>query len=149
MKLILAISAVITTAFVLNVGICAVCRAQSAPEKDVVRVLSGPKGAITTTEDLTPARVTAQLQKQPPSQQGEDVVRDNTNLVRTDLMVFDKQGHFVAGLQREQFELSVNGKPQAISFFEQVRAGSSKEQALKLNSNSTAAIPSAKPTSSQ
>lgn len=132
MKLILAISAFITTAFVLNVSICAVCRAQSAPEKDIVR---GPNGA------------TAQLQKQPPSQQGEDVVRVNTNLVQTDLMVFDKQGHFVDGLQREQFELSVNGKPQAISFFEQVRAGSSKEQALKLNSNSSAAIPSAKPTS--
>jgi VWFA-related protein len=61
-------------------------------------------------------------------------------------MVFDKQGHFVDGLQREQFELSIDGKPQAISFFEQVRAGSSKEQALKLNSNSTAAAPSEKPT---
>jgi len=33
MKLILAISAFITTGFFLNVGSCAVCRAQSAPEK--------------------------------------------------------------------------------------------------------------------
>ena len=115
MKLILAISAVITTAFVLNVGSYTVCRAQSASEKP------------------------------PPSQQREDVVRVNTNLVQTHLMVFDKQGHFVDGLQREQFELVVDGKPQAISFFEQVRAGSSREHALKLNS--TAAIPTEKPTS--
>jgi VWFA-related protein len=145
MKLILTISAFITTALVLNVGSSAVCRAQSAPEKDVVRFY-GPKGVITTTEDLTSSRVTAQLQQQrPPSQQGEDVVRVNTNLVQTDLMVFDKQGHFVDGLQREQFELMIDGQPQAISFFEQVRAGSAKEQALKLNS--TATSPSGKPTS--
>ncbi len=32
-------------------------------------------------------------------------------------------------MQREQFELSVDGKPQPISFFEQVKAGSSKERA--------------------
>ncbi len=142
MKLILTISALITTAFVLNVGSWAVCRGQSAPEKDVVRFRYGPKGLITTARDL----LSSQLQKQPPpSQQGEDVVRVNTNLIQTDLMVFDKQGHFVDGLQREQFELSVDGKPQPISFFEQVRAGSSKELALKLNS--TATIPPGKPTS--
>lgn len=111
MKLILAISAFITTAFVLNAG---------------------------------SYTVTAQSQKQPPpGQEREDVVRVNTNLVQTDVMVFDKQGHFVDGLQRDQFELLVDGKPQAISFFEQVRAGSAKEQSLKLN---TATIPSEKPT---
>jgi hypothetical protein len=47
-------------------------------------------------------------------------------------MVFDKKGRFVDGLQREQFELIVNGKPQPISSFEQVRAGSS--EALKTES---------------
>ena len=119
MKLILAISVFITTALVLNV---AICRAQSAPQQDVVQKQSRP------------------------SQQGEDVVRVNTNLVQTDLMVFDKQGHFVDGLQREQFELSIDGKPQAISFFERVRAGSSREQALKSNSDRTAIIPAEKPT---
>jgi VWFA-related protein len=68
----------------------------------------------------------------PPQQpqQPDEVLRINTELVQTDLMVFDKKGHFVSGLQREQFELTIDGKPQPISFFEQVRAGSSKEQAL-------------------
>ena len=65
----------------------------------------------------------------PPKQQPDDVLRINTELVQTDVMVFDKQGHFVEGLQREQFELSVDGKPQPISSFEQVKAGSSKERA--------------------
>lgn len=71
----------------------------------------------------------AQNSRQPP-QQAEDVLRINTELVQTDLMVFDKQGHFVDGLQREQFELTIDGKPQSISFFEQVTAVSSKEQTL-------------------
>ncbi len=64
-----------------------------------------------------------------PTQQPDDVLRINTELVQTDLMVFDKQGHFVDGLQREQFELTVDGKPQPISFFEQVKAGTTREQA--------------------
>jgi VWFA-related protein len=52
-----------------------------------------------------------------------DVVRINTELVQTDVTVFDKQGRFVDGLQREQFELRVDGKPQPISFFERVGLG--------------------------
>lgn len=91
---------------------------------------------------------TAQSQKQaPPQQQPEEIVRVNTDLVQTDVMVFDKQGHFVSGLRRDQFELSVDGKPQPISFFEQLRAGNSKEQALRFVSDGTVAAPSEKPTS--
>ena len=75
---------------------------------------------------------TALGQKQtqaPPPAQTDDVIRIKTDLVQTDVMVFDKKGHFVDGLQREQFELNVDGKPQPISFFEQVKAGSAKERA--------------------
>ena len=63
------------------------------------------------------------------AQEQEEVVRINTELVQTDVMVFDKQGRFVDGLQRDQFELRVNGKPQAISFFERVQAGTFDEEA--------------------
>jgi VWFA-related protein len=62
-------------------------------------------------------------------QQPADVVRINTELVQTDVMVFDKQGRFVEGLQPEQFELQVDGKRQPISFFEMVKAGSEREEA--------------------
>ncbi|HEX8096427.1 MAG TPA: hypothetical protein VF507_00265, partial [Pyrinomonadaceae bacterium] len=67
-----------------------------------------------------------QTQEQQPSQ-SDDVVRVTTELVQTDVMVFDKQGRFVEGLQPAQFELRVDGKPQAISFFEMIRAGSLDE----------------------
>lgn len=74
--------------------------------------------------------VSGQSQKPPqPQQQPDDVIRVNTELIQTGVMVFDKQGHFVDGLQRGQFELNVYGKPQPISFFEQVKAGTSKERA--------------------
>ena len=66
---------------------------------------------------------------QQQQRQVDDVVRVNTELVQTDVMVFDKKGQFVDGLQREQFELSVEGKPLPISFFEQVKAGSARELA--------------------
>lgn len=61
--------------------------------------------------------------------QDEEVVRVNTELVQTDVMVFDKQGRFVDDLRAEQFELQVDGKPQSISFFERVRAGTLDEDA--------------------
>ena len=66
----------------------------------------------------------------PPQQQPDDVIKVNTELVQTNVMVFDKQGHFTNGLKLEQFEFSVDGKPQPISFFEEVRAGSAREQAV-------------------
>jgi len=71
----------------------------------------------------------ALAQEQAPSRQGPDVVRVNTSLVQTDVMVFDKQGGFVDGLKREQFVLKVDGKPRDISFFERIVAGSRNEEA--------------------
>jgi VWFA-related protein len=61
--------------------------------------------------------------------QADDVLRIRTELVQTDVSVFDKQGRAVSGLRPEQFELTINNKPLAISFFEQVTAGSLREVA--------------------
>jgi VWFA-related protein len=68
-------------------------------------------------------------QEQGASRQGPDVVRVNTALVQTDVMVFDKQGTFVDGLKRDQFILKIDGKPREISFFERIVAGSRNEEA--------------------
>jgi VWFA-related protein len=74
---------------------------------------------------------TARAQQNLPQTQQEpdDVVRINTELVQTDVMVFDKQGRFVDGLKPEQFQLFVDGKQQAVSFFERVTTGSASEEA--------------------
>jgi len=60
----------------------------------------------------------------------EDVVRVYTELVQTDVMVFDKSGKFVNGLKAENFELRVDGKPRPIQAFEQITAGSDEESQL-------------------
>ena len=57
----------------------------------------------------------------------QDVIKTDTDLVQTTITVVDKKGHFVEGLQREQFELTVDGKPRPVAFFERVAAGSPRE----------------------
>jgi VWFA-related protein len=76
--------------------------------------------------ELTPI-ASAQQQSKP---QSDDVLRINTDLVQTAITVVDKNGRFVDGLDRSQFELTVDGKPRAISFFERVTAGSTREEQL-------------------
>ncbi len=84
-------------------------------------------GAIAQTGRAQEVREPA---KSPQTTGREDeVIRVNTNLVQTDVMVFDKKGRFVDGLEREQFGLRVDGQPQPISFFERVTAGSATEEA--------------------
>ncbi|MGZ8871896.1 MAG: VWA domain-containing protein [Pyrinomonadaceae bacterium] len=80
---------------------------------------------------------------QQPQNQNPDVIRVNTSLVQTDVMVFDKQGKFVDELKREQFVLKVDGKPREISFFELVKAGSSNEEAQLAAARGAAAKASA------
>ncbi len=58
-----------------------------------------------------------------------DVIRTSTELVQTEVMVFDRHGHFVTGLKPEEFELTLNGAKQQISFFESVATGSQIEAA--------------------
>lgn len=77
------------------------------------------------------AQQTGQNQTQPEQQQEQtdDVVRITTELVQTDISVFDKQGRFVDGLKKEDFELRVDGKPVEVNFFERVVAGTVNEEA--------------------
>jgi VWFA-related protein len=62
------------------------------------------------------------------SQSTDDVLRINTELVQTGVTVFDKQGRFVDGLKKEDFELRVDGRPVSISFFENIVAGSQRDR---------------------
>jgi VWFA-related protein len=61
-------------------------------------------------------------------QAAEEVVRVNAELVQTGVSVFDKQGRFVDGLKKEDFELRVDGRPVPITFFENIVAGSLKDR---------------------
>lgn len=72
---------------------------------------------------LAAVAVSAQTKPQKPAEAQDDVIRVNTELVQTDVMVFDKKGRFVDGLKGDQFELKIDDKPQVISFFERVTSG--------------------------
>jgi VWFA-related protein len=62
-----------------------------------------------------------------PAASPSDVITINTELVQTDVTVLDKSGRLVEGLSPDEFVLTLDGKPQPISFFESVRTGSSEE----------------------
>ncbi|MGI9105756.1 MAG: VWA domain-containing protein [Pyrinomonadaceae bacterium] len=72
---------------------------------------------------------TQQQQQQRAQDDAEDVLRVSTRIVQTDVSVVDKKGQFVEGLQRDQFELKVEGKPQQVLFFERITAGGASEAA--------------------
>ncbi|HKG78588.1 MAG TPA: hypothetical protein VKA78_04200, partial [Pyrinomonadaceae bacterium] len=59
--------------------------------------------AIATCLFLFPAMVFSQT-KPEPSGEAQDVVKFDTSLVQTDVMVFDKKGRFVDGLRPEEFQ---------------------------------------------
>ncbi|HEY0170257.1 MAG TPA: VWA domain-containing protein, partial [Pyrinomonadaceae bacterium] len=50
----------------------------------------------------------------------DDVVRITTNLVQLDAVVTDKQGRQVTDLKADEFEVLVDGKPQALTHFSYV-----------------------------
>src|SRR4029077_14941197 len=58
------------------------------------------------------------------AQEPSDVLRVYTEIVKTDVTVFDKQGRCVDGLKSSDLELRIDGKPKQVDFFEKVTAGS-------------------------
>lgn len=99
-------------------------------------------GSVGVCVLLLTASLSAQTKPQSPSEPQDDVIRVNTELVQTDVMVFDKKGHFVDGLKADQFALKVDNKPQTISFFERVTSGKANaerngNQASGTTANST------------
>ena len=58
----------------------------------------------------------------------DDVLRINTELVQTIVTVADKEGRFVDGLKKENFELRVDGRSVPITFFENIVSGSHRER---------------------
>ncbi len=70
--------------------------------------------------------ILAQTGSRPQDQ--SEVVRVFTDIVQTDVMVFDKQGRFADGLRREDFELRIDGKVKPIEFFERISVGAVNEE---------------------
>jgi VWFA-related protein len=96
-----------------------------------------------------PPGLVGQTREQSRPQDQSEVLRVYTQLVQTDVMVFDKQGKFVPGLTKEDFELRIDGKPKPIEFFEKITAGSvSEESQLAAARGSSARTNGSKPPAS-
>ena len=63
-----------------------------------------------------------------PSPSPDEVIRVETNLAQTDVIVVDKKGQVVSGLKPPDFELRVDEKIQPITAFDEVISGSSIEE---------------------
>jgi VWFA-related protein len=92
------------------------------------RILAKPLLVILALANFAPA-MRAQQADRSQTQEPTDIIRTNTELVQTEVMVFDRQGRFVDGLGPEQFELTLSGTKQPVSFFERVATGSQTEAA--------------------
>lgn len=83
------------------------------------------------------AFVHAQQTQKPP----DDVIKVNTELVQTSVTVVTKDGHFVDGLERENFQLLVDGKPRPIALFERVTGGQGPDLPLTKSAQTDPAMP--------
>ena len=88
--------------------------------------------AVATCLFLAP-NVFSQTKPQPTTE-AQDVIKFDTSLVQTDVMVFDKNGRFVEGLKPEQFQLKINKTPREISFFEMIRSNVSVREIQEVKS---------------
>jgi VWFA-related protein len=98
--------------------------------------MSSIKLLIATCLFLFPAIVVSQTKPEPAKPEpadAQDVIKFDTSLVQTDVMVFDKNGRFVDGLKPEQFQLKIDKTQREISFFERITSGgfsSDREEAV-------------------
>ena len=83
---------------------------------------------IIATALSLPIGFAQQQQQQEPV---DETIRITTELVQTGVVVVDKQGKFVDGLRQDQFVLKVDGQPVTPTFFEQVAAGTAREEQLE------------------
>jgi VWFA-related protein len=91
---------------------------------------------------LTAVTITPVLAQQPSAQTpADDVVRINAELVQTAVTVVDKNGKFVEGLNRGDFELTIDGKPRQINFLERVTTASERELQLATRKQLDATTP--------
>ncbi|MDQ3798717.1 MAG: VWA domain-containing protein [Acidobacteriota bacterium] len=73
-----------------------------------------------------------------PAPDKNEVISINTDLIQTSVTVFDKNNRFVEGLKPEQFQLTVDGKPAKIEFFEAVAPVKTIERTENKSTGTTA-----------
>jgi len=100
--------------FLLTIGLCPTFLAQSSqPKKKIKDFGSSLKRLQWDPEKQTAVEVTTAA----ANVDVDDVIRINTTLVTSDVLVLDRQGHNVTGLTAEDFIVTEDGEPQKVSHF--------------------------------
>lgn len=107
--------------------------------------LRAPARAALLLLALSPAAFAQQREQPAARQPDEEVVKIEAALMQAGVTVLDRQGRFVEGLKAEQFEVLVDGRPQSLSFFEQVAAGGPEERAKLARAGDARARAAARP----
>ena len=94
--------------------------------KSLTPLVIGSALYLTTLESTACAQDSKRDQQ---VRQSDDVIRINTSLAQTDVMVFDKRGHFVDSVKPSQFELRIDGQPVPIAFLDLISTQSGRETA--------------------
>jgi len=97
------------------------------PKRRLVQTLLPTLIVALSIANFPPAIYSQQIERIQTQDGPTEVIRTNTELVQTEVMVFDSKGRFVDGLRPEQFELVLGGTKQSVSFFERITAGSQAE----------------------
>jgi len=100
----------------------------SAIRSKASRVLRRAISCVVGAAIVSAPAALAQQPDRTERQDQPDILRVTTELIQTDVMVFDGQGRFVNDLTRDQFELRINGKLRPVEFFERITAGSLNEE---------------------
>src|SRR5262245_8245309 len=103
--------------------------------------------SLLISPSLTPAQQPNQAQKSEPQpgraqKEPENVVRISTQLVQIDAVVTDKGGGHIEDLSENEFELTVDGKRQTLTYFTLVKQPEPKAIESAKPTNTTAPSPS-------
>jgi VWFA-related protein len=85
-------------------------------------------------------------QQKQKEQEQEGVVRISTQLVQIDAVVTDKKGEHVEDLNADDFELTIDGKKQSLTYFNQIKLPEPKSSEMKAKPSDSPAPPATMPT---
>lgn len=102
--------------FVLTGALLAV----SVPARRFAQQANPVQPPPATTEHAQDPKQTSPVKSPPGAQPGQDTVRINTQLVQVDAVVTDKKSHHVEDLTQDDFEVTVDGKKQPLTYFKHI-----------------------------
>ena len=106
---------------VLSLSLLTVCFGQSQPrKKKPIKDFGSSLKRLKSKPPQQPGPVEAPSPAKPQAQEVDegDVIRTDSSLVSSELLILDSRGNYVAGLKAEDFLITDNGEPQAVGHFE-------------------------------